>query len=143
MSFNRAKLEKIANPRPSNAVFEENYRMRNREWLHMSKTIALSIRYYLREGGLTQKSLAEKLNVSPAQISKILKGSENLTLETISALQEAIGHTLVYVKSPYKQVETLKPVYPSVYDKTVQSRRYVDKHSITMYSVTRDDMVVA
>lgn len=143
MSFDRAKLEKVANHRPSSAIFEENYRMRNREWLHLSRTIALSIRYYLREEGLTQKSLAEKLNVSPAQISKILKGSENLTLETISALQEAIGHTLVNVKTPYKQVETLKPVYPAVYDRTVQSRKYVDKHSITMYSVTKDDMVVA
>jgi len=45
--------------------------------------------------GMTQKKLAELMNVSPQQISKILKGQENLTLETISKLSETLGVDLI------------------------------------------------
>lgn len=40
---------------------------------------------------LTQRDLAEKMNVSPQQINKIVKGQENLTLETITNLELALG----------------------------------------------------
>jgi transcriptional regulator with XRE-family HTH domain len=49
----------------------------------------------LREKGMTQKDLAEKLNVSPQQVSKIVKGKENLTLETISKLEYVLGVELI------------------------------------------------
>ena len=59
----------------------------NREWLSLSQEIALAIHYYIRKAGLTQKELAEDLNVSPAYVAKLLKGGENLTLETICKIQ--------------------------------------------------------
>ena len=46
---------------------------------------------------MTQKSLAAKLDVSPQQVNKILKGHENLTLETISRIEEALGMELVTI----------------------------------------------
>lgn len=55
--------------------------------LSLSQEIALAIHYYIRKAGLTQKELAEDLNVSPAYVAKLLKGGENLTLETICKIQ--------------------------------------------------------
>jgi transcriptional regulator with XRE-family HTH domain len=40
---------------------------------------------------MTQKQLAEKMNCSQQYISKILKGKENLSLETLSKIEDALG----------------------------------------------------
>ncbi len=39
------------------------------------------------------------MNVSPQQISKIVKGQENLTLETISNLEIALGIQIIEEKA--------------------------------------------
>ena len=49
----------------------------------------------LKESGLSQKELAERMHCSPQYISKLLKGSENLTLETISKLEECLDLDIV------------------------------------------------
>jgi transcriptional regulator with XRE-family HTH domain len=57
----------------------------------------------LKAQGLTQKDLAERLNVTPQQISKIVKGEENLTLETITNLELALGiHIILDNSTPNK-----------------------------------------
>lgn len=101
MEFNLQKLEAIAQERPAEAIKAAEYRKNNRKWLRMSKKIALAIRYHLRNDGMSQKDMADKMGVSAAYIARLLKGEENLTLETISALQDAIGHELVSVPAPY------------------------------------------
>jgi transcriptional regulator with XRE-family HTH domain len=50
---------------------------------------------------MTQKDLAERMNVSPQYISKIVKGAENLSLETITALEEALSVDLFLAISQY------------------------------------------
>ena len=77
----------------------------------MSKEVAMCIQYFLRTNKLTQKELAEKMNVSAAYIGKVLKGEENLTLETICKIQEAIGYKIVSVQEPYiiRDVLTMSP----------------------------------
>ncbi len=40
---------------------------------------------------MTQKQLAEKMNCSQQYISKILKGKDNLSLETLSKIEDALG----------------------------------------------------
>lgn len=101
MEFNLQKLEAIAQERPAEAIKAAEYRKNNRKWLRMSKKIALAIRYHLRNDRMSQKDMADKMGVSAAYIARLLKGEENLTLETISALQDAIGHELVSVPAPY------------------------------------------
>jgi antitoxin component HigA of HigAB toxin-antitoxin module len=63
----------------------------NNDWLELSFKIALKVLRYLRENGMTQKALATELGFSPQYMSKVLKGRENLTLETISKIQNAIN----------------------------------------------------
>ena len=45
--------------------------------------------------GLTQKSLAEQMNCTQQYISKILKGKENMSLETLSKLENALKINLI------------------------------------------------
>ena len=53
--------------------------------------------YKLRkEKGMTQKELASKVNLPQQYISKILKGRENLSLETLAKIEDALNLRLVY-----------------------------------------------
>ena len=49
----------------------------------------------MEELGITQKALAERLGCSQQYVSKILKGGENLSLETIFKIEEALQLLLV------------------------------------------------
>ena len=71
------------------------WRRKNRRWLRYSGFIALTVMNRLDQIGLSQKELAERMHCSPQYISKLLKGSENLTLETISKLEESLDLDLV------------------------------------------------
>lgn len=44
----------------------------------------------MKKLGMTQKILAEKMNCTQQYISKILKGHENLSLEVISKIENAL-----------------------------------------------------
>ena len=46
--------------------------------------------------GITQKMLAERMGCSQQYVSKILKGKENLSLETLSKIESALDLHLVY-----------------------------------------------
>ena len=44
----------------------------------------------MEEFGLTQKSLAERIDCSQQYVSRVLKGTENLSIETISKIESAL-----------------------------------------------------
>ena len=71
------------------------WRRENRRWLRYSGFIALTVMHRLEELKMSQKELAEKMKCSPQYVSKLLKGSENLTLDTISKLEECLDLDLV------------------------------------------------
>lgn len=71
------------------------WRRENRHWLRYSGFIALKVMHRLEELKMSQKELAVKMNCSPQYVSKLLKGSENLTLDTISKLEECLDLDLV------------------------------------------------
>ena len=51
----------------------------------------------MEELGLTQTALAKRMNCTQQYISRILKGQENLSLETIARLEDAIGTKFVTI----------------------------------------------
>ena len=106
---NLEKLTAIAVSRSKTASEKANWRRANKKWLRMSQEIALCVHYYLRKKGLTQKMLADSMGVSSAYIGKLLKGNENLTLETICKIQEAIGIEIVSASRPYEYTGTISP----------------------------------
>src|SRR3984893_2547708 len=95
----KEKLSKIASKQPSQWKEKAKYRRDNREWLKTSAAIALTVLEALKMQNLSQKDLAELMNVSPQQINKIVKGGENLTLETISNLEIALGINIIREKT--------------------------------------------
>lgn len=132
MAFNVDKLAEIAKPRSVEAKAKAQFRRENREWIRMSQDIALSVHYYLRKSGMSQKDLAERMSVSAAYVGKLLKGTENLTLETICKLQNAIGEELLSLTHPYvfKQILELSS-YRHAFINDVTSDKYTQTQVIT------------
>jgi transcriptional regulator with XRE-family HTH domain len=58
--------------------------------LRESQKIAFKVLSKLDELGWSQKILAEKMEVSPQQISKIVSGKENLTIDTQVKIQNVL-----------------------------------------------------
>lgn len=102
MGFNFEKLNELAADRSKEVIRKSEELEKNRNWLRMSRMIALAIRYHLRKAEITQKTFADILGVSPAYVGKLLKGNENLTLETICRVQDVIGDNLVSIHRPYE-----------------------------------------
>ena len=59
-------------------------------WFNHSQMIANIMSARMKGLGMTQKMLAEKMNCTQQYISKILKGRENLSLEAISKIENAL-----------------------------------------------------
>jgi transcriptional regulator with XRE-family HTH domain len=70
----------------------------SKEWLDLSFEIALLISARLKELNWTQIQLAEKLQVSPQYVNKIVKGKENLTLATIAGLEKILTTKLISIE---------------------------------------------
>lgn len=105
----REKLSKITSTESSQWMADAKWRRDNKTWLKKSQSIALRVLRTLREKNMQQKDLAVALGVSNQQISKIVKGKENLTLDTISKLEQALGVMLLEVPKEKKSSEAFVP----------------------------------
>jgi transcriptional regulator with XRE-family HTH domain len=94
---NIEKLNSLAAGKISKWVTDAKGISDNAARLRKSGRIALNIITSLKNQGKTQKDLAEMMEVSPQQISKILSGKENITLDTICKIEEALGVELIEV----------------------------------------------
>ena len=74
---------------PSKWRENAEWRMANKSWLRYSQRIAMMMLDKMEELGLTQKALAERMGCSQQYISRVLKGTENLSIETISKIENA------------------------------------------------------
>lgn len=86
MKFNVEKLKQMSRPMTDEEKKDIEFRKENREWLAVSERLALKLRRILRTEGILQSELAERMGVTPAQVTKILSGKENLGLKTIIRL---------------------------------------------------------
>lgn len=84
---------------PSNWRGSAEWRKANKQWLRKSQKIALAILNCMDIIDINQKQLADKMDVSSQYVSKILKGSENLSLETISKIESVLNIELISVNS--------------------------------------------
>jgi transcriptional regulator with XRE-family HTH domain len=74
--------------------------------LKKSQAIALKILRHIRANGISQKDLAERLNVAPQQVNRWVKGGENFTLETISKIENALDIQLINIVDTPQNNET-------------------------------------
>ena len=97
----KENIGKIASNQNSGWLSEARERQANIDWTKRSFKIAVRILREIRAqkavNGMTQKKLAEMMGVTPQYINKVVKGRENLTLETISKIEKVLGITLMEV----------------------------------------------
>lgn len=99
MGFNLNRLKEVAKQASEKERDEAKFRDENRDWLLKSALIALEIHRYLRLNGMTKSQLAEKLGISPAMVTKLLSGKENLSLKTVCGIERVIQFELLKVPS--------------------------------------------
>lgn len=84
---NKEKFLALVSTENTGTLERNRERIKNRAMLRESQQIAMKVLMKLDELGWSQKELAKKMDVSPQQITKIVKGKENLTIETQIKLQ--------------------------------------------------------
>lgn len=138
MKFNVEKLKKIARPTSKVEHQERTFRDKNRDWLSLSAKFALCVRHILRTEKITQRELANKMEVSPSQITKILSGKENLSLQTIVKVEKAIGRSIIrIIDSQNNNSEEYKTFIPSEilpYELPIPSIDYASDYFNDTYS---------
>ena len=88
-------LEAHQSKTPSKWRDEANWRRENKAWLRHSQRIAVKLLSFMKRENLTQTAMAERMNCTQQYVSKILRGNENLTLETLSKLEDAMQTQLL------------------------------------------------
>lgn len=89
------KLQAHASATPSKWREDAEWRTANKSWLRYSQSISMMMLDKMEELDMTQKTLAERMNCSQQYISKVLKGRENLSLETLSKIEVALDLHLI------------------------------------------------
>lgn len=116
---NKEKFLNLVSKEETKTLERAKARIARRSYTRYSKKIALSILIRLDELQWKQKDLAEKMEVSPQQVNKWVKGNENFTLETLGKLSAILGVELIQVpriKEPKLTAETKLSTSISSYD---------------------------
>ncbi len=84
-------LKKHESDVKSRFVQNAQWRRENKVWLEWSRNVALSLIQYMEDNGLNQKELAERLEVSPQYVSRLLSGTINLSFKSLACLEDKLG----------------------------------------------------
>lgn len=95
MKANPNNFKKLVGQNPSDLKEKLEWEQANRGWLRKSAYIAVNVLAALEEKRMTQKALADQMGVTPQYVNKLVKGSENLSLETIDKLEKALEIVLL------------------------------------------------
>lgn len=88
-------LESNQSETPSTWRNDAEWRRKNEAWLRHSQQIAVKVLAFMKREQLTQSTLAERLGCTQQYVSKILKGTENMSLETLTKLEQAMEIQLI------------------------------------------------
>jgi ribosome-binding protein aMBF1 (putative translation factor) len=102
---NKEKFLQLVSEEDTNALAELKKRIKKRAMLRESQQIALKVLMKLDDLGWSQKDLAKAMNVKPQQITKIVSGKKNLTIETQIKLQNILD---IPVLASYYEKKTNK-----------------------------------
>lgn len=105
------KFKSLVSKEESGWLQKARWREENENWLDLSFAIAVKILNALKENKeentfpKTQKELAAAMDCSPQYINKLLKGAENLQLETISKIGNILNISLIEVPDSGKSAQ--------------------------------------
>lgn len=84
----------------------------------------------MEETGMNRVQLAEKMGKQPSEISKILSGSHNVTLNTVFAIEEALKKEIIFFSEQKQETkEITKYVYFNIH--------HFEKSDDTKYEKTK------
>ncbi len=114
-AINIDRLMSIALPENNEEMDIERDLKDNGELYKTSMRIAMKVKRALRLAGWSQASLAKKMNMDPAVLSKCLNGKANLELKTIIRFENVLGINIIdrTVSKPLKNKVVLMPMYAS------------------------------
>ena len=128
-------LEAHQSPTPSRWREDAQWHRDNEYWLKYARYITLQVLRAMDDQSITQVELAKRMGCTQQYVSNLLKGSSNMTLETIARLENALGidlvkSTLTYV-SGYGSSVPSRPQYLSdsageTLDPDMKTSDYVD-----------------
>ena len=95
---------------PSKWRENAQWRRDNEKWLGYARAITIKVLKAMDEQSVTQAILAEKLGCTQQYVSNLLKGSTNMTLETIAKLESALQ---IELWDSSCMVDGYQPVQPS------------------------------
>ena len=90
---------------------DAQWRRDNEYWLKYSRFITLQVLRAMEEQSVTQVELAKRMGCTQQYVSNLLKGSSNMTLETIARLENALNIDLI--KSAMIYVQGYNSTLPS------------------------------
>ena len=90
-----SKLKKHQPSTPSRWRDYAEWRIANKSWLRYSQQIAMMMLDRMEELHMSQKQLSELMGCSQQYVSKVLKGQENLSLETLSKIERCLNLQII------------------------------------------------
>lgn len=147
MSIDNIKKRLKENSKQDNTWLEKaKWRQENESWLKTSFAIAVKILAAFRANKKTgtfpknQKELADALGCTPQYINKLLKGSENLQLETITKIENILNIKLIQVPE-FFNISTIDTFYHnSIYtNKFVMTESFISSYTTLLDSYTYND----
>ena len=90
-----ARLKQLQSTTPSRWREKAEWRLQNKSWLRHSQHIAMLMLDKMEKMNLTQKQLAEMMGCSQQYVSKVLKGEENLSLETMAKIEDCLNICII------------------------------------------------
>jgi len=87
---NKEIFKTLVSSEKNNTIERNRERIKNRAYLRESQAIAMKVLDKLDELGWSQVKFAKEMCVTPQQITKIVSGKENLTIETQIKIQNIL-----------------------------------------------------
>lgn len=115
---NKEKFLALVSNEKTDTTERNRERVKNRAMLRESQQIAIKVLTKLDDLGWSQKRLAQEMDVSPQQISKIVSGKENLTIETQIRLQNILN--IPVLASYYESKMTVRNEWTIVVEKRIE-----------------------
>lgn len=85
---------------PSKFEEKAQWRRENRQWLLWSRHISVSLIAYMEKNKLNRVGLAERLDVTPQYVSKLLSGSVNFSFKSVAELETKLGVQFLDIVEP-------------------------------------------
>ncbi len=124
------KIKKIISKKQPTKESVIPFDLKSRKWLRYSSNISRRILSALEDdANLNQIILAKQIGVSPQYISKVLKGQQNLSLETISKLSEALKvELIIFPEYKYSAPKNIAISYHFINDDVIFFKSKTEKN---------------